>query len=235
MSLHVPMSLQRWLVKAILIHGGSQLFLIVLYVTGVLLIELANVLQPDNKLHLAMVSVGIVAACSVYLLFAVVVVAYPQYLLLIYTIACVEGRDGQPERDKGWLVYGWHHHPAGMVVAYIIVTAVAVGEAVSEHMETGNSWHDTLFDLTWVANQMLVLVTAALEYTMAASGTTRYESDVRDKTVDNHLTVGKLMVLDALAPDQHWQRLTMCRLVQLLAAGNHGRVDTCAPCRRRCP
>ena len=83
MSLHVPMSLQRWLVKAILIHGGSQLFLIVLYVTGVLLIELANVLQPDNKLHLAMVSVGIVAACSVYLLFAVVVVAYPQYLLLI--------------------------------------------------------------------------------------------------------------------------------------------------------
>ena len=126
MSLHVPMSLQRWLVKAILIHGGSQLFLIVLYVTGVLLIELANVLQPDNKLHLAMVSVGIVAACSVYLLFAVVVVAYPQYLLLIYTIAYVEGRDGQPERDKGWLVYGWHHHPAGMVVAYIIVTAVAV-------------------------------------------------------------------------------------------------------------
>ena len=147
-----------------LVYGASQLFLLSLFIVNALGLQFINTLWND-QFPVAILSALLTLTSSLYFLYAAVYVAYPRYLGLIVTRTYVSLRDsngGAQPQPAGWLEYGWRSHFGLTILAYLMVTVVAVGVAVSEFNEIGNSAFDMLFDLTWVANQLLVLLTAAV-------------------------------------------------------------------------
>ena len=227
----VPPSLLKVLGDAMLVYGAAPLFLLSLFIVNALGLQFINTLWND-QFPVAILSALLTLTSSLYFLYAAVYVAYPRYLGLIVTRTYVSLRDsngGAQPQPAGWLEYGWRSHFGLTILAYLMVTVVAVGVAVSEFNEIGNSAFDMLFDLTWVANQLLVLLTAAVEYMMTRVAVQRFTHDTERAQVDTAV----------MAPDEprlgdHWKRLAFCRLLQLFAAG-HCPVLTREPSHSRVP
>ena len=81
---YVPAAVVDWLVQAIYVHGGSQIFLLCFLVCAIAILELHDALVSPAAGGGLAVSAVFSYACTIYLIYAAIFVAYPTYVRKVY-------------------------------------------------------------------------------------------------------------------------------------------------------
>lgn len=219
---YVPAAVVDWLVQAIYVHGGSQIFLLCFLVCAIAILELHDALVSPAAGGGLAVSAVFSYACTIYLIYAAIFVAYPTYVRKVYVevyFALRSDSTWTPRGGEGWLAYGWRQHTGVMVPLYLGVSVVSVIFSVDEWYESWSSPWQRLADCTSVANQLFIMFTAAAEHTAIILAERRYLSDREGGHVD---LFDDANVANRISAQDHWWRLILTRFVQIIGSFHVG-------------